>query len=450
MSAMPAMPANKLPNGPRSILRQAIATYLGDLDQVQLSYLRKYGDTFTLPGLIGTYFITANPEGIKTILTADPDTFQVPLTELFEIFPGNGDGSLFKMLGERHRAARKLLAPPFHGARMRAYGTLMRDVALRWAQKWELGKPLVMQDTSQAITLDIIIRAIFGIADEERVQRFHRQVAASLESFVPSIVMWKALRRNFFGLGPWARYQRALGALQQMTTAEVQARRADPDSTAAREDILSLLLAARYEDGRPLSDIELFSQLLTFVFAGHETTAITLSWAFYFLHRHPECLARLRDELAGLGGSPEPDAVAKLPYLDAVCNETMRLRPVLPIVSRKLARPLTVLGYELPAGMMFGIGAFLAHMRPEVYPEPQAFRPERFLARTYSPFEFLPFGGGARRCLGAGFAMYEMKIVLATLLSTYRFKLLERRPVPPVMRAATVGPRGGIRMMLVK
>lgn len=440
-------PAPKLPKGPRSLLGQTLATYLGDLNKMQLACLRDYGDTLTIPTLMGPCFVTANPEGIKTILTADPDTFAVPLAELFEIFPGNGDGSLFKMLGDKHRAARKLLAPPFHGARMRAYGTLMREVALQWAATWRPGQPFVLQDTTQAITLDIIIRAIFGISEPQRVQHFHRQVMASLEAFVPSIVVLKALRRNFFGLGPWARYTRALSELQQMTMAEVQARRDDPAS-ASRDDILSLLLSSRYEDGRPLTDLELFSQLFTFVFAGHETTAIMLSWAFYFLHRHPECLSRLREELAPLGATPDPEAVAKLPYMDAVCNETMRLRPVLPIVSRKLAKPLTVLGYELPAGMMFGIGAFMAHMRKEVYPDPEEFRPDRFLNRTYSPFEFLPFGGGARRCLGAGFAMYEMKIVMAALLGTYRFKLLEKHPVPPVMRAATVGPRGGIRMAL--
>ena len=156
---------------------------------------------------------------------------------------------------------------------MRAYGTLMRDVALQWARTWQPGKPFVMQNTTQAITLDIIIRAIFGITDPEHVQRFHHKVMAALDAFVPSIVVLRGLRRNFFGFGPWARYTRAMGAIQQMTMAEVEKRRADG---IPREDILSLLLSCRYEDGRPLSDLELFSQLFTFVFAGHETTAITL------------------------------------------------------------------------------------------------------------------------------------------------------------------------------
>jgi len=433
-----------LPRGPRSMLRQAMAAYLGDPDKMQLAALREYGDTFTMPSLFGPYFVTANPEGIRTILTADPDTFDPALNDVFDVFPGNGDGSLFKMSGDKHRAARKLLAPPFHGARMRAYGAMMRDTALEWTRRWAPGEPFLMMDTAQAITLDIIIRAIFGVSGADRIQRFHKQVVDFLAAFVPSIVLFKALRRSFFGLGPWARFQRQLGRLEALTHEEVAAHRAAPEG---REDILTLLLASRYEDGRPLSEVELFSQLLTFVFAGHETTAISLTWAVYFLHRNPETLARLREELQPHSESLEPDAIAKLPYLEAVCQETLRLRPVVPLVSRKLARPLVVMGYALPAGMALGAGAFLAHMREDVFPEPAAFRPARFLSRTYSPFEYLPFGGGARRCLGAAFAMYEMKIVLASILAKKELVLLEKRPVTPRVRAATVGPRTGIRMM---
>jgi cytochrome P450 len=410
-----------------------------------LRILRDYGDTYTLATLMGPQFITANPEGIKTLLTADPDTYTVALTELFDVFPGQGEGSLFKMTGESHRAARKLLAPPFHGARMRAYGALMRDIALRWARKWQPGRPFSMQETTQGITLDVIIQAIYGVSGEQQVEHFHAQVVKTVAAFVPSILILKGLRRNFFGLGPWARFQHRLAELQRLTLDQILEHRQSPQG---REDILSLLLQARYEDGRALTETELFSQLFTFVFAGHETTAISLAWAFYFLHRDPAVLGRLRQELAPHRDSLDPDAIAKLPYLDAVCSETLRLRPVLPIVSRRLAKPLTVMGYKLPAGMMLGMGAFQAHMRPEVYSEPEAFRPERFLSRTYTPFEYLPFGGGARRCLGAAFALYEMKIVLAAIVCTYELKLASSRPVAAQLRAATVGPRGGVPMML--
>lgn len=433
----------KLPGGPRSGLWHMLA----DPYDATLGFQRKYGDPFTYSSLGDKFFITGNPEGIKAIMTADPDTFEPPFGESLGVFLGKS--SLFMMSGAAHRAARKLLMPPFHGARMRAYGTLMRDTTLRWLRDLVPGRRFVMQDLTQAITLDIIIEAVFGVRGAERIRRFHDDLVATVASFSPLIVVFKFLRHNFLGVGPWARFQRRFSALRQLVFEEIAAHRAAPEG---RQDILSLLILARHEDGGGLSDQEIFEHLLTLLMAGHETTALALAWACYFLHRNPQVLDRLRAELATLGAPPQdadPEAIAKLPYLEAVCQECLRLRP-LPIVSRKLARPLTVLGYELPAGMLLGAGAYLVHMNPELYPEPEQFRPERFRDRTYSPFEYLPFGGGARRCIGAAFAMYEMKIVLATLLATSRLELAEKKPVKSVMRAATVGPKGGVRMILTE
>ena len=404
--------------------------------------LRKYGDPMTYPGFGSRFFVTANPDAIKTILTAEPETFQPTFTDTLGTFVG--PGSLFMMSGATHRAARKLLAPPFHGARMRAYGTLMRDTTRRYIQKWEPGRRFAMQDTTQAITLDIIVEAIFGVTGEERIRRFHEAIVSTVESVSPFLVMFKFLRHDFGGHGPWARYQRHSAVLRQLVAEEIAAHRAAPEG---QKDILSLLLLSRYDDGSGLSEGELFDQLFTLMMAGHETTAIALAWACYYLHRNPATLSRLRAELSTLGPSPEPELVAKLPYLEAVCDEVLRLRPM-PILARMLARPLTVAGYDLPAGMMLGCATYAAHQRPDVYPTPEAFRPERFLGRTYSPFEYLPFGGGARRCIGSAFALYEMKIVLATMLAEHHLELAEPGPVKTVYRAATVGPRGGIRMSL--
>ena len=431
---------NKLPPGPRSALLQM----LGDPYDLMLEKLRQYGDPMTFPTLQGPFFLTGNPEAIKTIMTADPDTYQPPFTDSLGVFLGAG--SLFMMSGSAHRAARKLLAPPFHGARMRAYGKLMRDTTLSWTRRWEPGQRLVMQDATQAITLDIIIEAVFGVTGAARVRRFHDEIVATVAAFSPLIVMFKFMRQDFLGRGPWARFQRHYRALRTLVDEEIAAHRAAPEG---REDILSMLLLARYEDGRALTEQEVFDQLLTLMMAGHETTSLALAWACYYLHLNPQTLVRLRAELATLGDHPDPEATAKLPYLEAVCNECLRLRP-LPVVSRMLARPLTVLGYELPPGMMVGSAAYAAHMRPETYPEPEKFLPERFLGRTYSPFEYLPFGGGVRRCIGSAFALYEMKIVLATLLTHHRLELAEPGPVKTVYRAATVGPKGGIRMVLVE
>jgi cytochrome P450 len=320
----------------------------------------------------------------------------------------------------------------------------MRDTTLAWTRRWVPGQRFAMMDTTQAITLDIIIEAVFGVTGGERVRRFHDVIVATIATFSPLIVMFKFLRHDFLGLGPWAKFQRHFTALRRLVDEELVALRAAPEG---REDILSMLVLARYEDGRGLTDQEIFDQLLTLLMAGHETTSIALAWALYFLHQNPQTLTRLRAELATLGEDPEPEATAKLPYLEAVCSECLRLRP-LPVVSRKLARPLTVLGYELPAGMLVGSAAYATHMREDIYPEPEQFRPERFLSRTYSPFEYLPFGGGARRCIGSAFALYEMKLVLATLLTHNRLELVETGPVKSVMRAATVGPKGGIAMIL--
>lgn len=434
-----------LPRGPRSLLRALVDTYLGDPLALQLRMQRQYGDPFTAPTPLGPTVITGNPEGIKTLLTADGEVYQSAVGGTLDIFPGRGEGSLFLLAGEKHRAARKLLAPPFHGARMRAYGMLIRDIVRRWIGRWRPGETFCVLDTMQAITLDVIIQAIFGVAGSERVEQFHRQVVDSFAAFVPSIIVLKRLRRNFFP--PWVRFQSRFTDLQRMIMEHAAARRADPQG---HEDILSLLLQARYDDGSALSEKELFSQLLTFVFAGHETTAVSLAWALYYLHRSPESLARLRAELLPLRPALEPEAVAKLPLLEAVCNETLRLQPIIPMVRRRLARPLSLLGSELPAGTQLGIGAYLAHMRPEIFPEPLTFRPERFLSRTYSPYEYLPFGGGIRRCLGAAFALYEMKLALAITLSSCELELLETRPVPTRMRGATLGPKGGIAMRLTR
>jgi cytochrome P450 len=435
-----------LPRGPRSKLRHTYSMLWGDPYRRQVELRRQYGDTFSMQTLaFGPLFCTANADGIKTLLTADADFFEIAISLILELFPAQGDGSLFKMQGARHRAARKLLAPPFHGARMRAYGALMRDTAIAFAQRLSPGKPFAMEREARAMTLDIIIRAIFGVVGEDRIQRFAEQITRTLAAFSPAIILIKALRRDFFGRGPYTRYLRELAALERLTMEEVAARRADPQP---REDILSLLLQTRYDDGQPLSDVELFSQLLTFIAAGHETTAIALSWACYFLHRHPPALSRLREELRSVGPSLDPEAVAELPYLEAVCHETLRLRPVTPVLPRKLARPLTVQGYKLPAGMMLGIGILGAHLNPEVFPDPEAFRPERFLDRSYSPFEYLPFGGGPRRCIGAAFAMYEMKQVIAALLATTELRLIDDQPLPARLRGAAMVPRGGVAMVL--
>lgn len=425
-----------LPNGPKSALLQMFT--FRDPFPAMRALATKYGDPVTVP-VIGNapFVITWDPEGIQTILSADPNTYRTSANDAISVLLGKG--SIFLLDGAAHKQARRLLMPPFHGERMRAYGEIMRAVTLRHTAAWTPGHAFKAVELAQRITLDIIVEAIFGV--REGVERFHEAILATVGAFSPLIAVFTSLQRDFWGMGPWARFQRHAKALRALMQAEIDAKRASPGN-----DILSLLVAARDETGAALSDSDILDQLLTFVVAGHETTATSLAWALYLLHQHPEALARLQAELASAGPEPSPEALAALPYTTAVCQETLRLYPPVPVVSRKLAQPLTLKGFELPAGVNVGLGVYLAHQRPDVFPEPLSFRPERFLGRTFSPFEYLPFGGGHRRCLGAAFALYEMKIVLASLLARHQLQLHEPRPVRSVDRIATYGPETGIRM----
>lgn len=427
-----------LPPGPGKL---ASLRLLFDLSRTIGDYARQYGDPFTIPTVMGPLVTTISPEGNKEIFSADPDTFEPAGGQAFGFVLGN---SVLLASGAAHRRARKLLAPPFHGARMRAYGTLMRDTALRYASRWEVGRPFVLLDTTQAITLDVIIEAVFGVSGSEHVQRFRAELLALLASFSP-LLMLKSLRHRFLGVGPWARFSRRYETLRTLVFALIDEHR---KSLEGRTDILSLLIAARDEEGRGLSEQDIMDELMTLVLAGHETTAVMLAWALYCLERNPDVRARLLAELVPLGPQPDPEALARLPLLEAVCNETLRLYPPVHIVHRRLVRPLTLRGYELPPGTVVGAGAHATHRLEGLYPEPERFRPERFLERTYSPFEFLPWGGGARRCLGAAFALYEMKIVLGTLVPRFRLRVLDKGDVPLVLRPGTVGPKGGIRVRL--
>lgn len=417
--------------------------YLGDPYGFLHKEWKKHGDPFTLPTLQGMLVITGDPAHIRTLMAADPDGYASFNGEGFKDIVGGN--SLIVLSGAPHKAARKLLTPPFHGARMRAYGHLMRAVTIAQTEGWPVDRPFTLQKTTQAISLDVIIQAVFGVSEPSRMAVARRIILAIVRALRPSLFLFPFLRHEFGGLGPWAQFQRLMQEMQDLVSAEIAMRRAE---THEREDILSLLLAARFEDGRGLDERAIMEHLMTLLIAGHETTAVSLTWAMYWLHRYPEALERLRAEIDALGPEAEPEDIAKLPFLEAVCHETLRLYPIAPVVARRLLRPFHLGGYELPAGCNVAAGVALVHAREELYPEPNRFRPERFLERTYAPHEFLPFGGGHRRCIGAAFALYEMKIVLATLVARFHLCLASDRPVVPEVRITTTGPKGGVKMVL--
>jgi cytochrome P450 len=406
-----------------------------------LPLAREYGDPVLFPGNPAVVF-TGDPVGIKAIYSADPDTFE-PLNQDLGVFVGAR--SLILLGGVEHRRARKLMMPPFHGARMRAYGEQIVRLTEQRTAAWRPGQRVSMLDTLQHVSLDVILQAVFGVTAPERMASLSRLLLEITNGISPLIALVPSLRREFGGVGPYASFMRRRERLHEQLDALIAERRA----AGPREDVLSLLLAARDEDGQPMPDDEVRDQLVLLVLAGHETTAIAIAWSLYALHR-PEnaaALERLRAELTGADSGPE--GLEKLPYLDATCQETLRRYPLAPAPApRKLLRPFELMGYTLPAGMGVSAAIGLAHFREEVYPEPMRFRPERFMERQFSPFEFLPYGGGSRRCLGAAMASYEMKLVLGTLLRRFRLRLDSLRPDTGAVRAANAGPARGVEMIV--
>jgi cytochrome P450 family 110 len=439
---------NALPPGPDKIgLLEIIRSIVASPIPYLKRYTAMYGDTFRMPTSNGPLTITGSPEAIRAIYTADPDLFEVWGAQLTE--PVFGKTSLVVATGERHRRDRKLLSPPFNGNSMRAFGPAIARAAEAAIARHPFGRPFSMLETTQAIALDIIVRVVFCVQGEARVEKTRRAVLKLIDSLslVMLIVLFPALRREFGGIGPFARQKRAGMELEAVLSDEIRERLRG--ASASPEDILSLLMSVRYDDGAPMSEAALIDQLRALLFAGHETTAVSLAWALYFLHREPDALSRVLAEIDALGPDPDPHALTSLPYLEAVCMETLRIRPPVVGVGRVTKKPFDLVRYTIPAGEAISPSPLLLHAREDLYPEPERFLPARFLERKFSPFEYIPFGGGARRCVGAAFAMYEMKVVLGTLLRSYRLRLMSSAPIAHVQRGITMGPEGGIPMILL-
>lgn len=401
---------------------------------------RRYGDPFAFHLGGQRLVVTGEPELARVIFTMDPDaTRSFGTNHLGALL---GENSLIVVSGARHRRDRKLLTPPFHGARMRSYGAIIREATRRHAAAWRIGEPFIMQRTTQAISLEVIVRAVFGVTDPEECAQVGASLVAVIDALHPILLFSRRAQRDLGPLTPWRRFAAARARAEALTLRQIALRRAEP-----ADDILSLMLAVRDDEGHALGDGELVDELLTLLFAGHETTAIALAWAFSWLLRAPAVFARLRAELVALGPDPDFEAVAALPYLDAVCHEVLRLWPILPMAPRTLVKPLQLGPHELEPGTGIAVGTALLHQNPDLYPDPHTFRPERFLGRKVSPFEFTPFGGGHRRCIGAAFALYEMKQALAVLVPEHDLRLVGTTPPRPVRRNLSLGPEDGVRVV---
>ena len=367
---------------------------------------------------------------------------------MFEAFakdtmmPLLGRGSMLLIDGEPHRRERKLIMPMFHGQRMRSYAETIRDSAIRSFDA-RVGKGVVeMHDITTEISLDVIARALFGAFDDKRANELTDKAQAVIKHTHPAFIFSSKTQIKFFGLSPWDRFLKARQDLRKAAYREIEEREADTES---RDDILTMLLNARYEDGAAMDREHLFDELGTFLFAGHETSAVGMAWAVYALLSNTESLEKLVAELEASGGE-DPSAMAKLPWLGAVVNETLRIYPIVSDVLRILKSPMELGGYQIPAGFGLASAIVLTHFDSNIYPEPDRFNPQRFVDRKFDSSEFLPFGGGARRCAGAAFAIHEMAIVLGTLFSRYELTLHEDAAVVPKRRNVTIGPSTGIRV----
>jgi cytochrome P450 family 110 len=406
----------------------------------------RYGDPFLAPTANGQVVMTAEPELIKEIFAnRDPELFGVFASEA--TYPFLGENSLLMLAGEPHKRERKLLMPPFHGERMRAYAEAMADATRRAFASLADGEEFRAIDQGTRISLEVIVRAVFGVDDPEGMQAHGQALRAMLDAAKPIFMFSKRTQIAPFGLGPWATFMKLSAEVDRLLYQQIEQVRGQ---TEGREDILSLMLDARYEDGSSMSDQHIRDELRTLLVAGHETTAITLAWALFAVHKNPEVRERLLTELDALGPDADPETIAKIPYLGAVIDETLRLYPVVEVVFRVLRKPWKFGGYELPAGVAVSPAINLVHQRPDIYPEPQRFKPERFLETKPKPHEYLPFGGGNRRCIGAAFSHLESRIAIGILLRELEFELLEPGEPEVERRSLTLGPKGGVRMRVLR
>ncbi len=396
---------------------------------------RRFGDAFSVRflGFETPMVMVSHPDVVRALYSER--AHGLPPGRSISLLPILGPRSVLLLEGSEHLARRKLMLPPFHGDRMRAYEPAVREAAEREIDAWPAGEPLAAHPSMQAITLEVIMRAVFGVADAERRSRL-RDALRDLLGSTASVGLQFAvlLSRRVGGPDPLARLDALNAVIDEILLAEIAERRADEAATAERDDICSLLVRARFEDGEGMSEREIRDQLVTLLLAGHETTATALAWTLDLLTRHPAALARLVAEL---------DARDET-YLRAVIAESLRLRPVLPLAGRRLASELRVDGLALPAGTDVTPAIWLTHTRADVYPEPYAFRPERFLGRAPSTYAWIPFGGGVRRCLGAAFAQLEMEVVIAAILRRARLRARRERAESARFRGVTLLPsRGG-------
>jgi cytochrome P450 family 110 len=410
---------------------------------------RKCGDIFTvdLSGAFTGVVFTSSPQAIQQILTNDTKQLSAPGSGNQTLKPFLGDRGVILLDGREHRQRRQLLMPQFHGDKVRAYTDAIQEITRDVIQGWQVGEMLNVREEMQKITLSVILETVFGLSKGERYDRIREKLSKMLtlvDSPINAAFLFLPwLQKDLGAWSPWGRFVRDRAELNTLIYAEITERRQSHETD--RTDILSMLIGSQDVDGNGMSDLELHDELMTLLFAGHETTATALAWAIYWINYLPEVKEKLLAEIATLGTEPDAMAISKLPYLNAVCSETLRIYPVgILTFPRIVNETISIEDYELNPGQVVMGCIYLTHHREDLYPEPDLFKPERFLERQYSPYEYLPFGGGARRCIGVALAQLELKLVLVEILTSCQLTLTGKLPVIPARRGVTLGPKGGV------
>ncbi|WGV25063.1 cytochrome P450 [Halotia branconii] len=410
----------------------------------------------------GELFFTNSFGSLETLVVSHPQDLQKlfnPTNKILnapgaanEIFkPQLGENSLIVQDGERHQKQRKLIMPPFHGEQMVNYGQQICEITQQVIQHLNPGETFIARHLSEEITMTIILKVVFGIDEGLKFEKLKNLMTTWLgltsSPLSASILLLPSLQKDLGVWSPWGKYLRLRQQIDQILMTEILERRQQVQSS--RFDILSLLIEARYENGETMSNDELRDNLLTLLNAGHETTATAIAWALYWIHQQPKVYQKLLHELQNLN-TPDPIKIAQLPYLTAICQETLRIYPVVLFTFPRITlRSVNLRGYEVASGTYVTPCIYLTHRREDLYPQPDKFQPERFINRKYSSYEFWPFGGGSRQCLGQTFALFEMKLILATILLNHQLKLEEKVPVTPARRGFLMAPQGGVKMSLV-
>lgn len=404
---------------------------------------KRFGDAFLIKvPPFGNLVFLSNPDAIREVFEGDPKIF----------FAGQGNELVKPFLGEfsllvidsaEHLKQRRLLNPPFHGQRMKLYGTLIQEATRSRMKTWKKGQTREVQELMGEISLAVILRAVFGLEDGPRFDQFQSALNGMLRSaFSSGLLLFPLFQRKLGPLTGWSKYLLERDKVDALIFSEIETRR---HQSTSKEDILSMMFQARHDDGRELSAQEIRDQLLTLLVAGHETTASALTWALYWVHADPAVFNQLMEELTSIDGE-DLAAIMQLPYLNGVVKETLRIEPIVPIVARCLQEDVRLGGYDYPKGTVLSPCIYLTHHREDLYPEPKKFKPERFIGKKYTSTEYLPFGGGVRRCIGAAFAEYEFKIALSTILKEFQLELKSKNYPGVARRSVTLAAKGGVPM----